>query len=149
MSYLEDAKDELKRADHLVFISLKYTRTCDIIRNTIERIINAYEFIILASLESAKNSNRIDSIPKSKLERVELIQKLKRNIKEDIKTYLLLIDIFNSKFERREEYRKNVTLIAKFKKDDIEINVPSLMDHFEKIKEFYTTMEAWIKWLDL
>ena len=41
MSYLEDAKDELKRADHLVFISLKYTRTCDIIRNTIERIINA------------------------------------------------------------------------------------------------------------
>ncbi len=36
---LEDsALQELKRADHLIYVTLKYTRTVDVIKNTIKRL---------------------------------------------------------------------------------------------------------------
>ena len=38
---LEDnAKQELKRADHLLYVTLKYTRTVDVIKNTIKISVN-------------------------------------------------------------------------------------------------------------
>ena len=42
--YLEDrAQDELKRVDHLIYVSLKYTRTCDVMLNAMKRMISAFE----------------------------------------------------------------------------------------------------------
>ena len=38
---LENAKEELKRVDHLIFVSLKYTRTVDVLLNVINRIISS------------------------------------------------------------------------------------------------------------
>ena len=48
---LEDAKEELKRVDHLIYVSLKYTRTVDVLRNVIERLVTASEFMITAMLK--------------------------------------------------------------------------------------------------
>ncbi len=31
--YLDNAKNEMKRVDHLLFVSLKYTRTVDVIKS--------------------------------------------------------------------------------------------------------------------
>ena len=39
-------EEELKRADHLVYVSLKYTRTCDIMKNAIKRLIAAFQLVI-------------------------------------------------------------------------------------------------------
>ena len=41
---LDNAKEELKRVDHLFYVSLKYTRTADMMRHLIERLINAFSF---------------------------------------------------------------------------------------------------------
>ena len=35
--YLVDSKQEINRADHLIYVSLKYTRTVDVIKSIIER----------------------------------------------------------------------------------------------------------------
>ena len=43
---IEKAKEELKRADHLYYVSLKYTKTVDVIKSIIERLINAFDFTI-------------------------------------------------------------------------------------------------------
>ena len=51
---IKEAKDEIKRADHLIYVSLKYTRTCDIILNIFKRLVAAYDSAILASLEKSK-----------------------------------------------------------------------------------------------
>ncbi len=48
---LDLAKEEIKRADHLMYVSLKYTRTVDILKSIIERLINA---IPKNELEKAK-----------------------------------------------------------------------------------------------
>lgn len=143
--YLEKAKDQLKRADHLVFVSLKYTRTCDIMYNTIQRLVNSYDFTILAVLEKAKGEGKLDSITPSKKHRAEIVSKYKKNIKEYLKIYFLLIEISNADFDRVSEYRKGVTLISRISEDkNINIDVPTLMDYFENAKEFVRVMEEWI-----
>jgi hypothetical protein len=143
--YLEKAKDQLKRADHLVFVSLKYTRTCDIMYNTIQRLVSSYDFTILAVLEKAKGEGKLDSITPSKKHRAEIVSKYKKNIKEYLKIYFLLIEISNADFDRVSEYRKGVTLISRISEDkNINIDVPTLMDYFENAKEFVRVMEEWI-----
>ena len=143
--YLDKSKDQLKRADHLVFISLKYTRTCDIIYNTIQRLVNSYDYAILAVLEKAKAEGKLDSITPSKKYRAELVSKYKKNIKQYLEVYFLLIEISNSDFDRVSEYRKGVTLISRISEDkNINVDVPTLMDYFENAKEFVKIMEEWV-----
>ena len=48
---IPEAKEELKRADHLLYVTLKYTRTADVIKNTIHRLLNAIDYAIIFSLE--------------------------------------------------------------------------------------------------
>ena len=79
MNYMEEARDELKRADHLIYVSLKYTRTCDTMKNIIHRLINAYDFAITTALKKSKEDKKISSIPTSKIKRAETILKLKKS----------------------------------------------------------------------
>ena len=43
---LYDAEKELKRVDHLIYVSLKYTRTVDVFKNIIKRLISTIDFIM-------------------------------------------------------------------------------------------------------
>ena len=52
--YSDQLKSELKRADHLFYVSLKYTRTVDVIRSVIERFMNALDIGIEAMLAKKK-----------------------------------------------------------------------------------------------
>jgi hypothetical protein len=144
MNYLEESRGELKRADHLIYVSLKYTRTCDIMKNIIHRLINSFEFTILAVLEKGKKDGKIKSIPRSVEDKVSSVSKLKRNIKEYLQLYLSLKKIDKYKFSRREEYRKGVTLICHCPKENVETTVPDLLEYFEKTKEFVYLMEEWL-----
>ena len=62
---LEDAGEELKRADHLVYVSLKYTRTVDVLMNSLSRMIDAYDYLIGALLLYAKEEKSLQVIPSS------------------------------------------------------------------------------------
>ena len=68
----DNALEELKRADHLIYVSLKYTRTTDVIRSTIKRLISAYNYAILDLLEYSKNKNLIKKIPIPNEEKIKL-----------------------------------------------------------------------------
>jgi len=145
MNYLEESRGELKRADHLIYVSLKYTRTCDIMRNIVHRLIGAFELTIDAVLKKNKEEGKIDKIPNFEEDKVALLSKLKRNIKEYLEIYWLLKKIDKYKFTRREEYRKGVTLICHIPGDNnLEITVLDLLDYFEKTKEFVYLMEEWL-----
>jgi len=143
MSTIEEAREELKRADHLIYVSLKYTRTCDIILNIFKRLIVAHEFAIDSSLDFFKNKKNSNvSVPDSKTSKAELLLRLKKNYKPHIDAYFLMKKIENSDFDRREEYRKHVTMISKIEPDkDYEVDVPKVMDFFEKTKEFVSLVE--------
>ena len=136
--YLEDrAKDELKRVDHLIYVSLKYTRTCDIILNAVKRMISAFEFGMNDLLNYYKQKKRIKEIPESWKERTELLEKiLKQKIQKYLKLYIVLKKIEVSDFGRREEYRKHVTMLVPIEGKTLEIDIPVLLDYYQKTKEF-------------
>jgi len=139
---LQDAKEEIKRADHLIYVSLKYTRTCDIILNIFKRLITAYDYAILASLEKSKEEGKTTVIPESKMLRAEMLYRLKRKFKEQIELYFFMKKVVNSDFGRREEYRKHVTMLCHIEPDNtVEIDVPKVMEYFESTKEFINIVE--------
>ena len=145
MISVDNVKDELKRANHLLYVSLKYTRTCDIIKNSISRMVVAYELMFLLVLEKMKDEGKISSIPNPAIDRAESLSKSKRGVREYIDNYLLLKEIDRASFERRSEYRKGVTLIAKISSGKVEIDIPKLMFHYEKAVEFVDLMGEWLE----
>jgi hypothetical protein len=47
---LDESKEELKRVDHLIYVSLKYTRTVDVLRNVVARLLAALDYALLSLL---------------------------------------------------------------------------------------------------
>ena len=61
--YLSDPKEELKRADHSIYVTLKYTRTTDVIKNTIKRLISAFELATHHTLITLQKHKKISEVP--------------------------------------------------------------------------------------
>jgi|TARA_B100001971_G_C17840503_1_gene358365 hypothetical protein len=131
---IEDAQSQLKRADHLLYVTLKYTRTVDVIKSIIKRFISAFDHSVEEMLEKSKDKKRIKTIPKSPIEKIELIKKIvkTKEMRDYIKFYYLLRTIDKATFKPREEYRKHVTLIT----PKHEVDVEKVKEFYEKTKEF-------------
>lgn len=137
--YFSNAVEELKRADHLIFVSLKYTRTCDIIKHVIERIISCADFIFDYMLKTAKEQEKIHSLPTAPTAKAEEIKKLYNDdskIQEFVEFYLFLKKITRSKFTRRQEYRRHVTMTCIVDDKVTEINIDKIEEYFNRTKEF-------------
>ena len=145
---LEDAKDELKRVDHLVFVSLKYTRTVDVIRNTVERMISAFEAGVEAVLKYAREKKKIKEIPAMPGLKCELLQKVfsdNKELADYLEFYLLLRKIIRSRYAKREEYRRHVTMISTLDDGEVkEIDIDILREYYEKGKSFLKFIENMI-----
>ena len=145
---LEDAKDELKRVDHLVFVSLKYTRTVDVIRNTVERMISAFEAGVEALLKYAREKKKIKEIPAMPGLKCELLQKVfsdNKELADYLEFYLLLRKIIRSRYAKREEYRRHVTMISTLDDGEVkEIDIDILREYYEKGKSFLKFIENMI-----
>jgi len=144
---LDKAEDELKRADHLVYVTLKYTRTCDVILNIIKRLINAYDSITNEALEYCKKKRKIKEIPTKDDEKVELLSKKCkiRGIKQYFKLYFLMKKIQEARFTTKEEFRKNVTLISHLDGRSLDVNMPLIFEYYDKTKEFVSLIRGWMK----
>ncbi len=127
----ESALEELKRADHLIYVSLKYTRTVDIIKNTVRRLLSAFDISIIQGLEYAKNCKKIPAIPASSLQRVNLLSRFFPQTKKSLEFYQKLKALDRAEFSRKEEYRKNVALIAKLGGKKKEVDIETLKDFFD------------------
>ena len=137
---LQSAMQELKRADHSIAVSLKYTRTVDVIKSIIERLINTVSFAFDALLVHAKTQKRLAELPALPRQKVEQLKKLyadDRVIVDFCEFYLLLRRIDKAKFDRAQEYRRHVTMTAHLdNKESIEITIDIISDYFERTKDF-------------
>ena len=135
---LNEAKEELKRADHLLYVTLKYTRTGDVIKNTIHRLVNAFENAVIYSLEILKTKKKTKIIPLTPISRAELLMKLykKPEMKYFLDFYFLLKKIDKAEFYKREEFRKNVALIVECGDEVIQVDTETLQEYFLKTKSF-------------
>src|SRR3989339_1368203 len=86
----ETPDEELKRADHLVYVSLKYTRTCDIMKNAVKRLITAFELAMTEYLEAMKKKRKISEVPATVKERAIIVKDL---IGNPINKYMALYNL--------------------------------------------------------
>ena len=144
---LNNAKEEIKRADHLMFVSLKYTRTVDVIKSLIDRLISTIDNCMLAINEHLKDKKKISIIPRSPGSRVEII---KDNIKNDtlneyIDFYTLLKKISRAEFTCYKEYRRKVTMRAKVDGKELEVNLDAVRLYYDKTKELIPFVEELVR----
>jgi len=135
---LNDAREELKRVDHLIFVTLKYTRTVDVLLNIINRMIDAYDFIMDALLKYALEKNRILEIPSSPKERGELIKEKFDDelIKDNMDLYFLLRRLQQSNPARENEYRRPVAMVSFIDNRKEIVNIDIITQYYDFQRSF-------------
>lgn len=134
------AVQELKRVDHLFWVSLKYTRTVDVIKHVIDRLISCIGYGLEALLKYAKEKKLITSIPENAGLRCELLKKTfpeNNELLDYINFYLKLRKLAKAEHTKREEFRRHVTMIATIDKGEIvEVSIDTLKEDYENTKRF-------------
>ena len=141
----DEAVQELKRVDHLFWVSLKYTRTVDVIKHVIERLINCIGFGLEALLKYAKEKKLITSIPENAGLRCDLLKKTfpdNSELIDYINFYLRLRKLSKAEYTRREEFRRHVTMIATIDKGEVvEVSIDVLKEYYEKTRGFLSLVK--------
>ena len=136
---LHNALSELKRADHSIFVSLKYTRTVDVIKNIIERLISTIDFgfeLLLLHAKKVKKIADVPPLPRLKIDAIRTLYADDPTIINFVEFYLKLKKIDKARFDRAQEYRRHVTMTAHLDEGPVEITIDIINDYFERTKEF-------------
>lgn len=136
---MEEIIKEKTSADHLLYVSLKYTKTCDVILNLLARWKSMIELSFDRIIEKGVEDKKIPNKPNSPKQRIEFIKKyFKKSI--SIQNILPLYTFFKRIPElnktREGEFRKNVTLKIIDNGSTTEINMERLGEYSKKIDEF-------------
>lgn len=144
---LDKANEELKRVDHLIYVSLKYTRTCDIFKSIIERMINAIEFMLDSLLRKLEDEGKIDSVPEQPIAKCNSVKKgySDSRVKDIADLYLRLRQMNRASFERAREFRRHVTMTLDMGTEKVEINIDNITEYYKRVKGDYEHIEKIIK----
>ena len=140
---LEKIIKEKISADHLLYVSLKYTKTCDVILNLIKRWTIMLDDCVYGILEQLKKKKKIKAIPVAPRQKTELIKKNLKNNKEvmdAMEIYELFKRIDDSKTIREGEFRKDVRLKIIDQGKEVIINL-------DKLKEYSAILEKFISYV--
>ncbi len=141
---LSEILKEKTSADHLLYVSLKYTKTCDVILNLLERWRNVIEISFDALLDQAFDNGKIPALPKSPKERILFIKKyFSRNkpIQETLPLYVFFRKVPDLQKKRIGEFRKNVCLKIMEPKKITEINLEMLKEYSEILERFISEVK--------
>ncbi|MEM2131518.1 MAG: hypothetical protein QXM96_03040 [Candidatus Woesearchaeota archaeon] len=135
---MENAKEELKRIDHLIYVTLKYTRTVDVFINIIERMVTCYEFLVDVLIKLAEKEKKINEKIDMPVAKANALLKIydSKKIKENIEFYLQLRKLKRANYESTNEFRRHVTMTAVVDGKIININIDNITENFHMLKEF-------------
>ncbi|MBI5148141.1 hypothetical protein HZA33_00495 [Candidatus Pacearchaeota archaeon] len=139
---------EKRSAEHLLYVSLKYTKTCDVILNLISRWQNMITESINALLEKAKKKKLIKSIPIAPKMKSDLVGKIFSKeplVKEILEVYAFFKKIPQLEQFREYEFRKNVRLRVIMNNKDVEIDIEKLKFYQDLLERFLSFVRDYIK----
>jgi hypothetical protein len=144
---LENAKEELKRIDHLIYVTLKYTRTVDVLASVVERIVNCYEFMINTLIKKAVIDGSLTEEPDNPITKAHEIMKLypSKTIKANVEKYLMFRKLRRAVHEKTSEFRRHVTLTAEVDGKEIKIHIDNITEDYHDIKKFMELVEKTVK----
>jgi len=140
---LENAKGEIKRSDHLIYVSLKYTRTVDVLKSIIKRLINAFDYSLDCLLKFAQDQKQIKDLPKLPIAKVEAVRSIFNDpqLNELLDFYILLRKLDKADYESSQEYRRHVTMTAFVDDKKIEVTIDSITEYFDRTKLLIALVE--------
>jgi len=144
---MEDIIQEKISADHLLYVSLKYTKTCDVIMNLILRWKRMIETSIEKILEHAKKKKKISSVstnPVGMIEQIRTLFKKDKEFLDVIDLYEMFRKIKELRIERIGEFRKNVTLKVFYQGNEININLEKLKEYAEMLEKFISKVKQFL-----
>lgn len=145
---LNDAKEELKRVDHLIYVSLKYTRTVDVLKNALNRMIDAYDLMFEALLRQAMEQEKIPEIPTTPIERGNLIKKLYESdiqVVDNVELFFLIRKLHRAPNpEKEQEYRRHVTMRVIIEGREELVNIDIITQYYHFQVEFLKRIESMI-----
>jgi len=144
---MENIIQEKISADHLLYVSLKYTKTCDVIMNLLLRWRKMISTSIDSILKRAKEKKKISEVPTNPIGKIEAIKKLFKKNKEFLEViifYEMLRKIEELRRERIGEKKKNVALKIYYKGKEININLEKLKEYAENLEKFISTTKQFL-----
>ena len=130
-------------ADHLLYVSLKYTKTCDVIINLLSRWKNMIEQgmdRLVAKAKKDKKWKPIPDAPRAKLIQLKSIYTKIPDVIETLNLYELFRDIDKLEKIRENEFRKGVNLKVTYRDKIVNINL-------NQLKEYAATLERFISYI--
>lgn len=130
-------------ADHLLYVSLKYTKTCDVIINLLLRwkiMIEMGMDVLVDKAKKAKKWKPIPDAPRAKLVQLKKIYANTPDVMKTLELYELFRDIEGLEKVREAEFRKGVNLRVTYRGQVININL-------DLLKEYSNILERFISYL--
>src|SRR3989344_9135709 len=131
-------------ADHLLYVSLKYTKTCDVIINLLSRWKNMIDKCMDRLVEKAKKDKKwkpIPDAPRAKLVQLKKIYKNSKEISDALQLYEIFRDIDNLEKIRESEFRKGVNLKVFYRDQIININLVQLKEYADILERFISSIK--------
>lgn len=141
---LFDAREELKRADHLIFVSLKYTRTCDVLQHILTRLSNSLIFMFSSLLDTLEEEGKIDEIPKAPIPKAKIVRE---NFSSD-EEIVGFVDLFfklrkasKADFTRDTEFRRHVNLTCIVDDEMMRVDIDAVELWYKQIRDFFVHVQ--------
>ena len=134
-------------ADHLLYVSMKYTKTCDVMINLIKRWKIMMDLSFDALLEKAKKKKLIKKIPdapKLKIDTVRTAFAKYPEVIDALNEYQMfkLIDVLPK--TKENEFRKGVCLRVTYKMEEVEIDLDKLKEYSEILEKFIIFVKSYL-----
>ena len=131
-------------ADHLLYVSLKYTKTCDVIINLLLRWKNMIDLSMDKLVEKAKKNKKwkpVPDAPRAKLIQLKKIYAKDEVISDTLELYELFRDLNKLEKVRESEFRKGVNLKITRGEEVIDVNLDKLKEYSALLEKFISSLK--------
>lgn len=139
---IDEVIKEKISADHLLYVSLKYTKTCDVILNLISRwkimVDTSFDFLIK---KSGKSWKPVSEAPRAKFLQLRKIYVNIPEVAETLELYEFFRDMESLEKSRENEFRKGVNLKVNYKDKVVNINLEQLAIYSQILERFISYLK--------
>mgnify|MGYP003996518305 FL=1 len=148
---LEQIMKEKTSADHLMYVSMKYTKTCDVMINLLKRWKIMMDYSFDGILEKAKKQKmkgipkKLPTAPKLKIDLVKEVFVDITEIMDAVREYEMfkLIDVLKN--TKAGEFRKGVCLTVIYKGEEVRVDLDKLKEYTAILETFITYTKQFLR----
>ncbi len=139
---MDDIIKEKISADHLLYVSLKYTKTCDVIINLLLRwkVMIEKSFDLLVK-KAGKKWKPIPDAPRAKLIQLKKIYSDTPQVAQTLELYEFFRDLEKLEKSRENEFRKGVNLKVNYQSKIVNVNLDKLAEYSELLERFISYLK--------